>query len=78
MRHQSGTLAPTGSYAIAWSKYAALGRGRGPGTARGINVFLRGRRWDLGSDGPALGFIGGDITQGLRTPEGATTLNLWL
>ncbi len=43
-----------------------------------MNVFLRGRLWDLGSDGPALAFADGDVRQGLLTTEGATILNLWL
>ena len=40
----------------AWEKYALLGRYKNHGFKAGINVFLRGDLWDLGSDGRTYSF----------------------
>jgi predicted amidohydrolase len=41
----------------AWEKYALLGRYKNHGFRAGINVFMRGKLWDLGSDGCTFSFL---------------------
>lgn len=61
----------------AWRKYALAGRIGLSGAARGINVFLHGRLWDLGSNsGASLMVDGGEVCEA-RSPR-AALLNLWL
>lgn len=43
--------------AQAWEKYALLGRSKNHGFHAGINVFMRGKLWDLGSDGHTYSFL---------------------
>lgn len=45
----------------AWMKYAMPARAAASGIHYGVNVFLRGDLWDLGSDGETL-VVGGDNT----------------
>jgi hypothetical protein len=65
------------SEAQAWMKYALPGRMAQSGARAGINVFLRGRLWDLGSDGQALAVLGDTTYTGPDT-EGGALVNLWL
>lgn len=61
----------------AWCKYALLGRIAASGAGVGVNVFLRGRLWDLGSAGGTMVHRYGET---LLAPEvdGATLVNVWL
>ena len=43
----------------AWQKYALTSRLPQSGAPNGVNVFLRGRLWDLGSDGQTTSIAGG-------------------
>jgi hypothetical protein len=65
------------SEAEAWMKYALPGRMAQSGARAGINVFLRGRLWDLGSDGRVLAVLGDTSYVGPET-EGSALVNLWL
>lgn len=61
----------------AWMRYAVPGRAPDAGIAAGINVFLRGELWDLGSDGATIHVAGGK--GGVeRRASGAVLTNLWL
>ena len=61
----------------AWRKHALAGRIGLSGAARGINVFLHGRLWDLGSNsGASLMVDGGEVCE--ASSRGAALLNLWL
>ena len=67
----------------AWRKYALAGRIASAGARYGVNVFLRGALWDLGSDGRSvmvqestLCIKDGEVTE--VTSDGAALLNLWL
>ena len=81
----SGSTAPadvmsedvhTLSEAQAWKKYALLGRYHDHGFVAGVNVFLRGQLWDLGSDGRTYAFRGADSYTGQRI--NASVMNcLW-
>lgn len=58
-------------------KYAMVGRINSSGAKYGVNVFLRGDFWGMGSDGYTMimnqgKFIKGDLV------KGSTILNLWL
>jgi len=61
----------------AWTKYALPGRISESGARAGINVFLRGDLWDLGSDGQAIAVTGGRTCRCPRV-DGAAIINLWL
>lgn len=45
----------------AWKKYALPGRLPGTHTRYGVNVFLRGELWDLGTDGQPFMLYGGEL-----------------
>ena len=61
----------------AWLKYALAGRVRLAGCHAGVNVFLRGTLWDLGSDGSSVAvWDGGHYVS--RATDAAALLNLWL
>jgi hypothetical protein len=53
----------------AWIKCALPGRARPAGALSGINVFLGGALWGLGSDGHALVAHRGSVTQ-VKTARG--------
>lgn len=86
-RGYSGSPAPVGvdsadigriSEGQAWFKYALAGRLRDSGAVAGMNVFLRGRLWNLGEDGPPYAV---SATSGLllgAEDGGAALINLWL
>ncbi len=61
----------------AWLKYALAGRMMSSGARWGMTVFLRGRIWDLGSDGRTVIVYGDQVTLGQHLP-GAVISNLWL
>lgn len=61
----------------AWIKYAMPGRAPAAGIAAGLNVFLRGELWDLGSDGATIRVSGRESGRG-EMLQGAVLTNLWL
>lgn len=61
----------------AWRKYAMVGRAPQFGINHGVNVFLRGALWDLGSDGATLALQAGKTISG-ELSQGAVLTNLWL
>ncbi len=61
----------------AWLRYGLAGRMSGSEARWGMNVFLRGRIWDLGSDGRTIVVHGDQVTLGPHVP-GAVITNLWL
>jgi len=61
----------------AWLKYALAGRMAGAGIAHGINVFLRGDLWDLGSDGHTIVVKGRTVIEAKHV-AGAAIINSWL
>ncbi|MFQ5576498.1 MAG: nitrilase-related carbon-nitrogen hydrolase [Anaerolineae bacterium] len=58
----------------AWLKYALAGRIAAAGATHGMNVFLRGRLWDLGADGHSLVVRRGAVLPGPKV-DGALLLN---
>ena len=60
----------------AWLKYALAGRLAGAGVEHGINVFLRGALWDLGSDGHTVVVRGGTVLEAQHV-AGAAVINSW-
>jgi hypothetical protein len=61
----------------AWLKYALAGRLAGVGITHGINVFLRGKLWDLGSDGHTIVVRGRTVVEAKHV-AGAAIVNSWL
>ena len=61
----------------AWLKYALAGRLADAGIEQGINVFLRGDLWDLGSDGHTIMVKAGMVTEANHV-AGAAVVNFWL
>jgi len=61
----------------AWLKYALAGRMAGAGIEHGINVFLRGDLWDLGSDGHTIVVRGRTVVEAKHI-AGAAVINSWL
>jgi len=60
----------------AWLKYSMGGRAGAAGITSGINVFLRGKLWDLGTDGETITFSNGAPAQA-STMSGAVLVNQW-
>lgn len=61
----------------AWAKYAMAGRATAEGgLKKGINVFLRGNLWDLGTDGTTV--VLNDSATVTKKVSGGTLVNLWL
>ena len=46
---------------MAWLKYSMGGRAQKAGINNGINVFLRGNLWDMGSDGKTISLQNGGL-----------------
>lgn len=46
---------------MAWLKYSMSGRAQKAGIKNGINVFLRGNLWDMGSDGKTISLQNGGL-----------------
>ncbi|MEW6267438.1 MAG: carbon-nitrogen hydrolase family protein [Thermodesulfobacteriota bacterium] len=63
--------------AQAWLKYSLAQRIKSTSAAAGLNVFLKGRLWDLGADGFAIAVREGQVTTGRET-SGASLICLWL
>jgi len=63
----------------AWLKYAMTGRIKNTGLRHGVNVFLRGDLWNLGSDGRTLIWNNGTpvIVNPLQAKTGSL-INVWL
>ncbi|MBU0704873.1 MAG: carbon-nitrogen hydrolase, partial [Chloroflexi bacterium] len=61
----------------AWLKYALAGRLAEAGIKHGINVFLRGDLWDLGSDGHTI-IVEGPTVMEAKHVTGAAIVNFWL
>ena len=61
----------------AWMKYAIPMRTQAAGMKAGLNVFLRGAMWDLGSDGATIWVSGTETGKGTMV-KGAALTNLWL
>jgi hypothetical protein len=61
----------------AWLKYALAGRLASAGIDHGINVFLRGDLWDLGSDGHTVVVRERAVVEA-RHVAGAAIVNSWL
>jgi predicted amidohydrolase len=61
----------------AWSKYALPGRMAQTGATAGLNVFLRGRFWDLGADGQSTALLR-DSRYACSRADGGALLNIWL
>ncbi len=61
----------------AWLKYALAGRMHAAGARCGLNVFLRGRLWDMGSDGRAVAVRGTSVEVAPAT-EGPLLVNCWI
>ena len=74
-----GDAAVTGELTAgqAWLKYALPGRIGAAGAHAGVNVFLRGWLWDLGSDGHTIMVRRGKVFEGAHV-EGAAITNMWL
>jgi predicted amidohydrolase len=61
----------------AWLKYAMGGRAKAEaGITKGMNVFLRGNLWDLGSDGTTV--VLNDSLHVTKSVKGASLTCLWL
>jgi len=58
-------------------KYSLAGRMHTAGALYGVNVFLRGKLWDLGSDGETIIINRGKIIKA-KNNSGAAILNCWL
>lgn len=61
----------------AWLKYALAGRILKSGAIHGMNVFLRGSLWDLGSDGEII-LVHRSMVRTFPKIYGASIVNLWL
>ncbi|TGL77636.1 nitrilase-related carbon-nitrogen hydrolase [Leptospira yasudae] len=61
----------------AWLKYALGGRMSKSGATHGINVFLRGSLWDLGSDGETI-WVKRSTAKTFPRIHGASIVNLWI
>ncbi|MOA10542.1 Carbon-nitrogen hydrolase [compost metagenome] len=61
----------------AWLKYSMGGRASRSAIRNGINVFLRGKLWDLGDDGSVI-YLKNNSTNYSKITDGAALINLWL
>lgn len=61
----------------AWLKYALAARLSSAGARYGLNVFLRGQLWDLGSDGQTI-LVGPNGAIRIAPQDGPVLVNLWL
>jgi len=61
----------------AWMAYAMPARLGDSGARAGMTVFLRGRLWDLGSDGESFAVANG-VTHMSQRRDAAALINLWL
>jgi hypothetical protein len=63
--------------ADAWHKYALPGRMRNSTASYGMVVPLRGKLWDLGTDGSMIA-VAGDSVFTARKSTGAAILNMYI
>ncbi|MBN1248783.1 MAG: hypothetical protein JXC32_14075 [Anaerolineae bacterium] len=63
--------------AEAWNRYALAGRMADSGARAGINVFLGGKLWDLGTEGASM-MVAADQAPVVAEPGRPALLNLWL
>ncbi len=61
---------------MAWLKYSMSGRAQKTGIKNGINVFLRGNLWDMGSDGKTISLRQGGLKVNDASQK-ATITCLW-
>lgn len=61
----------------AWVKYALAGRIKTSGARYGVNVFLLGELWDLGSDGSTVIVNQGQVIEA-KNVKGSAVVNFWL
>ena len=61
----------------AWRKYALQNKIKESCARYGINVFLRGKFWDMGTDGYITIVDRGRVIETKNT-KGATMVNFWL
>ena len=61
----------------AWLKYSMGGRAGAAGIVSGVNVFLRGKLWDLGTDGNTISYRDGKASH-VAARNGAILVNQWL
>jgi hypothetical protein len=54
----------------AWEKYALPGRIKNTNAAIGVNVFLRGELWDLGTDGQPFFIKDGQLLEVGKSERG--------
>lgn len=62
---------------MAWLKYSIGGRAQQSSIQSGINVFLRGNIWDLGTDGKTISYHKSALKVN-EDQDTATITNLWL
>ena len=72
-RHDIGKI----TLGQAWLKYSMGGRAGAAGIRAGINVFLRGQLWDLGTDGDTISYRDGKASP-VADRHGAILVNQWL
>ncbi len=61
----------------AWQKYALAGRTGSAGFHAAVNVFLRGKFWEMGTDGRSVAALGNETLLGPKT-DAAALVNVWL
>ncbi|AFD05765.1 nitrilase-related carbon-nitrogen hydrolase [Solitalea canadensis] len=61
----------------AWLKYSMGGRALKSTVSNGINVFLRGKLWDLGDDGSVI-YLKNKTVNHSKIIDGAALINIWL
>ncbi|MDE2351102.1 MAG: carbon-nitrogen hydrolase family protein [Alphaproteobacteria bacterium] len=72
-RHDIGRI----TLGEAWLKYSMGGRAGAAKIQTGINVFLRGKLWDLGTDGDTISYRDGKASH-VAGRHGAILINQWL
>ncbi len=60
----------------AWQKYAMASRGPASGFKTGVNIFLRGQLWDLGTNGNPFLIVDGTAEEIVIPAEGAAIVNV--
>ncbi|MFN8295530.1 MAG: nitrilase-related carbon-nitrogen hydrolase [Chitinophagales bacterium] len=63
----------------AWKKYSMLGRIQEAGIKTGVNVFLRGELWNLGTDGHTLIWCNNKVQEpAAPNDKTGSLINVWL
>jgi len=64
---------------MAWLKYAMTKRAKTANIKNGVNVFLRGDLWNIGSDGQTIVWTNDTAVLSKNTQENTGSLiNIWL